>query len=526
MPTGVNLDALIVREDFAVVGDDNSSGLIHTIRVTELDRESLLYTVLRKPDFQRETNEWSPNTVCDFVGSFLGGDLIPAVILWRSENGRLFVIDGSHRLSALIAWVQDDYGDGIRSRQFYEQHIPKEQLKIAENTRKTIKKSYGSYRDHILAAQNPGGASPELLQRANNLASLALQVQWVKGDAERAELSFFKINQQAAPINKTEIRLLKARKKPNALAARAIVRSGTGHKYWSAFKPEEQEEIEKLAKEINGNLFTPELDTPIKTMDLPVAGKGYAAQSLPLIFDFVNFVNNVTDRTTISNDLTGKDTIAYLKRCVKLLRRASGVHSSSLGLHPAVYFYGANGRYQPTAFLATMDLIQQMDLGKPFSFVEFIKVRKEFEDFLIEHKDFVTQITYQLGSRLKTATKTEAFRGGVPRLVYLYQFVIQRLLKGKDKNSILTEMKTDKQLNILQVNTVPELPQSEFDTDTKSSVFIREAITKLTPCKICNGAIHMNSITVDHIQPKRDGGMGVVDNGQLAHPFCNSTIKQ
>jgi hypothetical protein len=33
--------------------------------------------------------------------------LIPAIILWRSTGGYLFVIDGSHRLSALSAWVND-----------------------------------------------------------------------------------------------------------------------------------------------------------------------------------------------------------------------------------------------------------------------------------------------------------------------------------------------------------------------------------------------------------------------------------
>jgi len=44
--------------------------------------------------------------------------LIPAIILWNS--GRyIFTIDGAHRLSALIAWVLDDYGDGIISQTFF-----------------------------------------------------------------------------------------------------------------------------------------------------------------------------------------------------------------------------------------------------------------------------------------------------------------------------------------------------------------------------------------------------------------------
>jgi len=48
---------------------------------------------------------------------------------------------------------------------------------------------------------------------------------------DKAEKSFFKINQQQANINPTEILLLKSRKEPNCIGARAIIRSGTGHKY-------------------------------------------------------------------------------------------------------------------------------------------------------------------------------------------------------------------------------------------------------------------------------------------------------
>ena len=62
-----------------------------------------------------------------------------------------------------------------------------------------------------------------------------MQLQWVRGGASKAEQSFFKINQHAVPINQTESRLLQSRSKPNTLAARAIIRSGTGHKYWSRF---------------------------------------------------------------------------------------------------------------------------------------------------------------------------------------------------------------------------------------------------------------------------------------------------
>jgi hypothetical protein len=141
-------------------------------------------------------------------------------------------------------------------------------------------------------------------------------VQWVNGDATKAEHSFFKINQQGTPIDPTELSMLKARSSSNAMAARAIIRAGVGHKYWSKFPPEIQMDIEKEAKNVYDNLFRPQLQTPIKTTDIPIAGKAYSAGTLPLIFDLVNLANNkVSGRVTedIPRDVDGKQTVEFSK---------------------------------------------------------------------------------------------------------------------------------------------------------------------------------------------------------------------
>ncbi|HZT41131.1 MAG TPA: DUF262 domain-containing protein, partial [Chthonomonadaceae bacterium] len=153
MPHNVNLDALIHREDFEVMGEPPSaSKLAQGFRVSDLAEGALTLALLRKPDFQRETNNWSPRKVADLIKSFLEGDLIPAVILWRSDkSGNFFVVDGAHRLSALIAWALDDYGDGKLSRVFFDNHIPPEQNKAAEETRKLVNKEVGSYQELSLA---------------------------------------------------------------------------------------------------------------------------------------------------------------------------------------------------------------------------------------------------------------------------------------------------------------------------------------------------------------------------------------
>ncbi len=397
MSAKVNLDALIPREDFEVADEAIQHQPVQTLQIRNLESEAFFYSVLRKPDFQRETTDWTPEKICELIQSFLDGDLIPAVILWQHSGSYIFVIDGAHRLSALIAWVHDDYGDGLLSKSFFDQRIPEEQLEVAERTRRLIQRNIGSYGDHKFAIRYPEKSKLERVEVAKRLASLSLQLQWVRGNASQAQASFFKINQQAAPIDQTELKLLKSRKKPNAMSARAIIRSGTGHKYWSKFQEDKQQIIEQMAKEINAILFTPALHTPIKTLDLPVAGRGYSAQTLPLVFELVNLTNNVRSekQEKLSPDNDGSETIQFLKETRKIVYRISGTHPSSLGLHPAVYFYSATGRYQPTAFLAIVGLI--MGFEKRSYFDIFTMYRNKFEDFLLEHKSFAKSSNLEVG---------------------------------------------------------------------------------------------------------------------------------
>ena len=99
----VNLDALIPREDFESEETSNPGKKKGTISIEDLKSDSFFLSAVRKPDFQRETNEWDIDRIVQFIESFINGDLIPAIILWKSTSGYLFAIDGSHRLSSLIA---------------------------------------------------------------------------------------------------------------------------------------------------------------------------------------------------------------------------------------------------------------------------------------------------------------------------------------------------------------------------------------------------------------------------------------
>ena len=107
MPQRVDLDAMIPREDFGVLEETFALDLMSDFPIRHLLKDAPVLKLLRKPDFQRETNHWSPDQLVMFIESFLDNEVIPSLILWKAPR-YIFVIDGGHRLSALRAWVEDD----------------------------------------------------------------------------------------------------------------------------------------------------------------------------------------------------------------------------------------------------------------------------------------------------------------------------------------------------------------------------------------------------------------------------------
>ncbi|MGH9506586.1 MAG: hypothetical protein ACRD13_06665, partial [Terriglobales bacterium] len=74
MPTHrVNLDALIAREDFESGGSAGQSADqgSNAIVLEQLKADKLIFNVLRKPDFQRSTNNWTPESIVRLVEAFL-----------------------------------------------------------------------------------------------------------------------------------------------------------------------------------------------------------------------------------------------------------------------------------------------------------------------------------------------------------------------------------------------------------------------------------------------------------------------
>jgi hypothetical protein len=354
MPTHlVNLDALIKREDFES-GDVVSATGEPLFKLEELDGQRMYFKTLRKPDFQRQTADWSPEMIVGLVKSFLDGEVIPALILWHSKTtGKIFVIDGSHRLSALIAWVNDDYGDGTISREFFAYNVNPAQARFHTITQRLMGEEVGTYRELYFAANSPtADDKSEKVRRGRTITSRLLSIQKVEGDASVAEKSFFTINQNPATISSTELAVIQARHKPNAIATRALISAGTGHKYWG--KLPKATEIEALSRSVYDLLFGTIVEIESQTPDLPRAGQPYSAEAFAMLLDMVNIFNDVTPamwqqgglkpRKTKSsvaelpNESDGSMTLQFLERIKSVATLITGnAYPGSLGFDQAVY---------------------------------------------------------------------------------------------------------------------------------------------------------------------------------------------
>ncbi|MBB4193358.1 hypothetical protein GGE45_003065 [Rhizobium aethiopicum] len=512
--TGVNLDALIPREDFAAGSAPFKGNPTGTISLGLL-KDDFFVQSLRKPDFQRETSNWTPAKVVDLIAAFLDGDLIPAIILWRSGQ-YVFVIDGAHRLSALLAWIYDDYGDRSRSLNYFENQIPEEQLKLAEQTRKLVEGSIGTYGSY-LDANRTQFATQRIKERVGMMNSNSFIAQWVPAvDANGAENSFFKINQAPTPVDPVEKRILRSRTSAVAIATRAINRSGTGHKYWGEFTPDTQREIEYLGKAVYEALYLPPMgELPIKTSDVPVGGRGYS--SLPFVFDLVSLINNIGAKDPLLQDENGTNTVAYINSVRRRLENITTTAPQSLGLHPLVYFYTRGGAFQPIAFLAVLQVVRKLVERNQLD--NFTRVRRAFEDFLMAHKEAFTLIVKRQGAGIRSRPALEEFM----------ELALQGLWDGKSDTEIIQDMSADNRFSFFA--TPAPIRESEdsgkrhFNRSVKSATFVTELAQSGVRCGICHGLLHRNSMHTDHIARREEGGSAHSSNAQLSHPYCNTGFK-
>lgn len=417
----VNLDSLILRQPFPK--DDTFSGKVPNFKLEELHHTKMYFGMLRKPDFQRSTSGWNPTMIFEFIVTFLDGGLIPSIIMWHSKTtNNVYVIDGAHRVSALIAYVNDDYGNGEISQKAWGYAVPKAQIELHNKTKELIDKEIGSFVSLTDFGINPHKTNDLVKQRRGKaIAAMSVHIQTVDGDTALAEESFYKINSSSVAIDDTELDVIRARKKPNALATRVLISAGKGHKYWEGL-PNHQK-IEDTAAEGYELLFGELSEIGPLSPDIPRAGQPYSSEAFKMVLDMVNYFNQITPamwshKTSsepkrkgdgaplpkLQDDEDGKETLKFLEKIVDVAQLVAGGPkiSGSLGLEQGVYAYGVTGKVIPAVYIATLQFMQEKKKEKEL--VLFSVIRQRFEEFLVNHKQFFVPIRLT-----QTPTKSAPF---------------------------------------------------------------------------------------------------------------------
>jgi hypothetical protein len=507
----VNLDALIPRADLFEIADSVIADT-RVIRISDL-KPGVIYDMLRKPDFQRETDSWSPKQVAKLIETFAKADIIPAVILWQSGN-KIFIVDGAHRLSALAAWVRNDYGAGPLSQLFFDGKIPDHQRALAEETRELVDTAVGTWESH-----ETGGST---------LNWKDIQVQWINNQsAEQAADAFIRINQGGTVIDPLEAKILRAKRSGLSIATRVISRGGTGHPYWKHFSDSDaKRRVPELGGEIYKLLFSPTLEMPIKTMDIPLAGFGYGTGALRFAFDLIGLTNNlpVPDSTRaksndapLPDDVSGKDTIKYLLNARRAVRLILSNEKLSLGLHPALYFYTAGGAFQPAALHNAIAWF--LDLEKRGKIQQFLEVRGAFENLVLAHPVVVKPAVHTLGSGARTRS----------RMLALFDLSLKLLTANPNPERAWKRL--IKEFPHLVTDDEEEKAKSRkgsvgksFSKGAKSAAALSE-LPNVARCALCNGLLHKNGKVADHKKEKSAGGSSASANARWVHPACNSNRK-
>jgi len=227
-------------------------------------------------------------------------------------------------------------------------------------------------------------------------------------------------------------------------------------------------------------------------------------------------INIVGGHNNEENDSDGEATMTVLMNVRKIAYLLNSNNASSLGLHPAVYFYSQEGLHKSASFLAITDFASRLRERKKLN--DFISVRPRFERFILEY-DYLVQ---QINRKYRTA------QASYPHISRFLECVVDALKTGMSDTDIINEIQLTDEFSHLSLQK-PDVRRGgsgrKFDTEAKSTVYLREVLTSAPKCKICGGYIHRNSISFDHVERKRDGGSSSPENGQLAHPYCNTGFK-
>lgn len=347
-----NLEHLIPRRN--IEASDNNQLLLQSDRrsgfnLTELEKGQFFYDQLRKPIFQRDTNQWTVERLEKLIITFLDDGLIPAIILWENPEGEIYVIDGSHRISSLIAWVNSDYGK--------ENQLSDSNHNAIEEY---INDKIGSYNSIKISKDE------KYKQVKQVIAKRSIAVQWVTGNYDKVKESFIRINEQGVIISEDEKELIENDNLDTSKLSRAILSHGLGQI--------SKDQSEK-SKEMFNRLFIPYFSFQLR--NFPLAGSLNEDFVISRIYNFVKIIDN-------GEKLGIKE---LEEKALNVLRFIQ----DDLNINQQVYFYGATQKFKTNSFYGFIRFMILLNEDQ-ILLRKFVENRGDFEDYLVEHERHVQEI--------------------------------------------------------------------------------------------------------------------------------------
>ncbi|WLQ13309.1 DUF262 domain-containing protein [Hahella aquimaris] len=546
----VYLDHLIPRDNFRYV-DKNRQGLMEdTYKQSDIRLSDIAvdwFTRLRKPDFQRETNSWSPEGCVALLKSILNGDVVPGIIVWKSnESTLIYVIDGAHRLSVLRAWMLDDWGD--KNIAYYNELHKAEIVSAAEQVRQIVNSEVGSYEDfksfhqqlrHLVNESKAPRKemSSWAFQRANFYSSitdgLTLVTQWVKGTYQEAERSFLQINRSGERLGSFEQMLIEHRNGPYGRVVSSIVSSGRSGHFWPEGEIEEElniyvDEFPKYAESIHNILFRPPYNGEILDFNQPLV----ISKPSDRYEDGLELVALISENLLLSTDelklellskhcTSGTRTIitqaneifrVVLDRLSQLI--GENTNPKSLGIVPLIYTYNHQGVYSRNLLYAFVYwLFSGTDQEIRDRKILYSSVRERFERILTTFKSQITSVASRKGGTFKS-TKD---------ISQTLNTTLTILVGNRDKSYPAVSELIKKEFDFTPPKSDAH-PGRTIRKSQKNKVNINSLVESSVRCAICGGLIDLRQGKQYDHHFEKYSKVKITESANMkpTHPFCNN----
>jgi hypothetical protein len=563
----VHLDHLIKRQSIRYFAQEEENDISGRISADKQD-PSLRYsdlidgwvTRIRKPDFQRETNAWTPQDCQDLLDTAIYGKIIPNIILWMNkENGLVYVLDGAHRLSVLRAWMLDDWGD--KAGNYYQRRDLDAIKQTAAETRAIIQGSVGLFEDYKQAdleyhriADEGKAPKAEMSEKRYHQANfynrvvsgnITLYVQWESGDYESAEKSFLRINRSGQALDPWEATLIEYRNSSYARCIMSIANGGESGHYWPTPSQGTSADILEALKgfsikttQIYKKLFVPPFKRPISDLNVPfmVAPEyfqkhKYLLEILPLLTERKIAISDEKQIDLMKKDYEKPANIIITNANETLVTVENNMdhlvsdvsNSKSLSVVPLFYWYNHNGKFVRALFYGFVYwLLSGGDDDIKNRKIIFSINRDRFESILFDYKsEIAASLQLKAGAGLKATTKITEF---IQDLILLLNANINKTAEQLDDEvSDLIQKK-----GLLYSSSKSKVKRSRaYSSQDKTTINIREMFISSIRCHICGGVVNIRQgIQYDHSQDYAVYGITDPETGKPTHPFCNNFKKQ